>query len=171
MKRALYTVPPVVFFTALVTSSCSSPDTTARVDAVGPSADHFDDVAQMLVHRCGSIDCHGSIYRNMRLYGYQGTRLEAGAPDTPPLTSADEVASDYQAVVGLEPEIMASVVADKGAGYDRLSLIRKGRNTEAHKGGQRLFPGRVPEDPGDRCLTTWLSNSTDVSACRNAQIN
>lgn len=168
MKRALSIVLPVVFVTALVTAACSSPDTTARVDALGPTTQSFGDVAQMLVHHCGSIDCHGSIYRNMRLYGYQGTRLQDGdSPDSPSVSRQPEVDADYQAVVGLEPEIMASVVAAKGAGYDRLTLVRKGRNDEDHKGGQRIVPG----DDADTCLLTWLSSTTDVAACRRAQTN
>ena len=37
--------------------ACSSPDTAARVDAIGPDVKQFDVVAPMLVRRCGSIDC------------------------------------------------------------------------------------------------------------------
>lgn len=164
MKRALTILVPIVALA--LGQACSSPDPNARVDAVGPSTEHFDDVSQMLVHRCGSIDCHGSIYRNMRLYGYQGTRLAAGdTPDNPSISSQAEVDANYQAVVGLEPEIMTQVVKDGGAGYDRLTLVRKARNTEAHKGGQRIVPG----DNADKCLLTWLSSTTDDAACKLAQ--
>jgi len=158
--------------TATLTASCSSPATSARVDALGPARAQFDVVVPMLVRRCGSIDCHGSNYRNMRVYGYGGTRLrDAGAPassvlrpDFPANITADEVEATYQAVVGLEPEIMREVVLAGGAGPERLTLVRKGRDEERHKGHLRITPG----DTADRCLLTWLASSVDVAACNAA---
>lgn len=153
--------------------ACSSPDTTGRVDPAGPAGPNFADfkaVAPMLMRRCGSIDCHGSTYRNFRLYGYGGTRFDAGRPDDPPSLSEDEVKADYDAVVGLEPELMRDVVNAGGAGYERLTLVRKGRNDEAHKGGQRIKhidpPGEP--DPAELCLLSWLSNTTNIAACNSA---
>ena len=160
---------PIVL--ALVTLStalgvaCSSPDTTARVDPIGPSRDDFTRVAPMLVRRCGSIDCHGSSFRNFRLYGYGGQRLApADRPDFPASIQPEEVRFDYDAVVGLEPEIMRDVVQANGADYDRLTLVRKGRGDEGHKGGRRITPG----DEADTCFLTWLSHTTDAAACAQA---
>lgn len=153
-----------MFATALVVA-CSAPDTAGRVDPIGPNRDAFKIVAPMLVRRCGTIDCHGSSLRNFRLYGYGGQRLAAAdRPDFPALIQPDELRFDYDAVIGIEPEIMREVVQANGAGADRLTLVRKGRNDEDHKGGQRIKPG----DPADTCLLTWLSNTTNEAACASA---
>lgn len=145
-------------------SGCSSPDTAVRVDAGGPDRASFKPVANMLGHRCGSLDCHGSRYRNLRLYGYGGLRLDpADRPDFPQTTDAESDA-DYEAVVGLEPEIMPEVVASKGADADRLTLVRKATGLEAHKGGQRIAPG----DSADTCLLSWLGGAVNTDACNAA---
>ncbi|MDB4934509.1 MAG: hypothetical protein JWP87_1481 [Labilithrix sp.] len=151
------------------TAGCSSPDTSARVDPIGPDRAQFDVVAPMLVRRCGSIDCHGSPYRNMRMFGYGGTRLRdpstaTSTPETPPRSTPTEIEATYQAVIGLEPEVMRDVVKAGGAGPERLTLVRKGRNDEDHKGQQRIKHG----DDADRCLLTWLASSVDVAACNAA---
>ena len=165
MRARVLVVSGLVMLTTAIVVACSSPDTAARVDPTGPSADDFKVVAPMLVRRCGSIDCHGSSYRNFRLYGYGGQRLAAtDRPDSPQRITDDEVRFDYAAVVGLEPEIMRDVVQANGAGFNRLSIVRKGRNDEDHKGGQRIKPG----DEADTCLLTWLSHTTNVGACNRA---
>ncbi|AKV02282.1 hypothetical protein AKJ09_08945 [Labilithrix luteola] len=149
---------------ALAPSGCSSPDATLRVDAGGPDRASFKPVANMLGHRCGSLDCHGSRYRNLRLYGYGGLRLDpTDRPDFPQTTDA-EADADYEAVVGLEPEIMPEVVASKGADANRLTLVRKATGQEAHKGGQRIAPG----DSADTCLLSWLGGAVDTQACNAA---
>ena len=67
----------------------------------------------------------------------------------------------YEAVIGLEPEIMRDVVKAGGAGPERLTFLRKGRGDEAHKGHRRITPG----DSSDRCITTWLAGAVDKAAC------
>lgn len=144
-------------------AGCSAPDTGARVDPIGPDRAQFDFVAPVLARRCGSIDCHGSIYRNMRVFGYGGIRLDGGVtPESPARVTADEAQATYDAVVGLEPEIMRAVVQSGGAGPERLTFVRKGRGDEDHKGGRRITPG----DDSDRCILTWLSNTVDTNACK-----
>ncbi|CAN5923879.1 hypothetical protein BH11MYX4_BH11MYX4_68240 [soil metagenome] len=155
----------VLLGTTALAVACSSPDAGARVDPIGPDAEQFKAVAPVLVRRCGSIDCHGSVFRNFRLYGYGATRLTPGdRPDAPVVTLPTEASADYDAVIGLEPEIMRDVVRAGGAGYERLTLVRKGRNAEDHKGGQRMAPG----DKADRCLVAWLSGVPDPAACKTA---
>ena len=137
--------------------ACSSPDTAKRIDPIdqdaGPYSAAFKAVSPMLVRRCGSIDCHGSTYRNFRLYGFGGTRLKAGPPDDPPLVLDEEAKSNYDAVIGIEPELTSLVVKEGGKGYEQLTLVRKGRGAEAHKGGPRLVAG----DRADECLRKWLA--------------
>lgn len=141
-------------------SACSAPDAGARVDPIGPSAEQFRAVAPMLVRRCGSLDCHGTRYRNLRIYGYGGLRVDA-SPDSPKRVTAEEAALTYASVVGLEPEIMRDVVRSGGAGPERLTLVRKGREEEAHKGAKRITKG----DDADRCLVSWLQGNVAVDAC------
>jgi len=151
-----------------VATACSSPDASVTVDPTagdaGPSREQFDFVAPVLARRCGSIDCHGSIYRNMRIYGYGGLRLgpEAVDPMTPMRVTADEAQASYESVVGLEPEIMRAVVQSGGAGVERLTFVRKGRGDEDHKGNKRLTA------EADLCVTSWLANHVAEDACRTA---
>ena len=132
--------------------------------ATAVSGDEFRPVAQVLLDRCGSLDCHGSKYRNMRLTGFGSARIDVdGRPDAPETTSA-EVDQDYQAVVALEPDIMREVIADGGRDPERLTFFRKGQLKEAHKGGQRIVPG----DQADICVRSWLSSNVDAAACKAA---
>ncbi len=147
---------------AVLVAACSSPyeGETLTVDA--PSETNFAIVAPALDYSCGSLDCHGSLGRNFRLYGSQGLRLSAtDVPCGNPTTPA-EVLADYRSAVALEPEVMAEVVESGGAHPERLTLIRKARGTESHKGGI-VFP---VGSPGDQCLVTWLSG-TAPQGCTN----
>ena len=141
---------------------CSTPDAGARVDPIGPSVEQFAYVAPVLARRCGSIDCHGSKFRNFRVYGYGGQRL---APSTSPDVFAHiepaEATATYESVIALEPEIMRAVVTSGGAGVERLTLVRKGRGDEEHKGHRRITPG----DPSDRCITSWLQGNVAKAEC------
>jgi hypothetical protein len=57
--------------------------------------------------------------------------------------------------------VLAAVVNEGGAHPERLTLVRKGRGSEHHKGGALIMEG----DTQDRCLTTWLSGAVDDTAC------
>lgn len=150
---------------AVLASACApAPDDGARVAIVAPDRVAFPPVAAFLEHRCGTLDCHGQIGRNLRLYGYEGLRLDsADVPGGQPTTS-DEMDADFASVVGLEPELLAAVVGDGGARPERLTLVRKGRGSEHHKGGALVMAG----DAQDRCLLGWLANAVDTVACADA---
>jgi len=147
-------------------SGCSSPDASARIDPIGPDPATFQPVAHALAARCGMLDCHGSMYRNYRIYGYGSLRLlPTDKPNTPLTTTAEEAKASYDALVGLEPELMREVVLAKGAGLERLTVVRKGRGEEAHKGGKLIARG----DDTDVCLTAWLRGQVpDPAACTRA---
>lgn len=124
----------------------------------------FPPVALLLARRCGTIDCHGSTYRNFRVYGYGGTRLDAASgntPETPQTVTADEASATYEGLVSLEPEIMRDVVAAKGVGSGKLTLLRKARGDEDHKGEKLWSAG----DDADVCFTSWLARATDAAKC------
>ena len=91
-------------------------------------------------------------------------RLEASDVPGGRVTTPDEMAAGYRSVVGLEPEIIDAVVQDGGAHPERLTLVRKGRGSEHHKGGALVVIG----DAQDRCLTTWLAAAVDETACADA---
>ena len=161
-RFALPVVAALALGSVVSAGGCSSPDASARVDPVGPDAAQFAYVAPVLSRRCGSIDCHGSMFRNMRVYGYGGLRAGAAtSPDVPANLTAEEVTATYDSVIGLEPEIMRDVVKAGGAGVERLTFVRKARGDEEHKGHRRITPG----DSSDRCITTWLAGSVDTAAC------
>lgn len=151
-------------FALLALFACAAPDSSGTIDPIGPDRATFEPVARVLVARCGSLDCHGSAGRNMRLYGFGGLRLPSSAlaPDDGDIRPA-EVEANYEAVVSLEPEVMRDVVL-KRAGVGTLTFVRKGRGDEEHKGLRAIREG----DVADRCIVTWLSGSTDVAACTEA---
>src|SRR4051794_35171387 len=88
----------VAVVAAVVAVACSAaPDPNAHVASGDLDKASFKPVALMLGRRCGSIDCHGSRFRNFRLHGFGG--LRAAATDTPetPATTQQEADADYDA--------------------------------------------------------------------------
>jgi hypothetical protein len=118
-------------------------------------------VSAFLDHRCGSLDCHGQVGRNLILYGHEGLRLDPADVPGGSDTTAAEIAANYDSVVGLEPELMAAVVEEGGAHPERLTLVRKARGTEHHKGGALVIPGDIQ----DQCLIGWLAGMPNDFAC------
>jgi hypothetical protein len=121
-----------------------------------PSQDVFPDVDSALQLSCGTLDCHGQVGRNLRLYGYGGLRLSATESPIGAPTTDQEVTASYESVVALEPETLASVVTLQ-ADPDELTLVRKMRGIELHKGGQRVQQG----DALDRCVVLWLTGKPE----------
>jgi hypothetical protein len=144
--------------------ACSTPPSDARFVETVPDRPSFVPVADMLVHTCGTLDCHGTQFRNLRLYGREGVRLDKDASPNlldGSVSTTQEYDEDYLSVVGLEPEVMSQVVMQGGAAPERLTLVRKGRGQEAHKGGSLYAVG----DDRDRCLVSWLAKNVDTQAC------
>jgi hypothetical protein len=167
MTRARVTSFAVAALAALACASVMSAcvaDPAGRVKPALPDRPSFSPVGRLLVHRCGSIDCHGAKDRNMRLFGLDGRRLDpAHQPDKPDTTDA-ELDADYQAVIAVEPEVMSEVVQTKGAAAGKLTFLRKGRGDEHHVGGQRWVPG----DDADQCVLGWLRGQPNDAACKSA---
>lgn len=149
----------------LVVVACVKPDASATVALDAPTQDGFPYVAELMEHRCGTLDCHGTIARNLRIYGDEGLRYSASdQPCVPAETTTAEVGQDYQSIVGLEPEEMTAVVASHGADPEQLSLIAKPLGIESHMGGTLFSKG----DDTYTCLTSWLSGLTNTAACVRA---
>lgn len=125
-------------------------------------------VSTYIERRCGTLDCHGSELRSMRIYGQYGLRL----PDESNVsggatTSLAELKANYAAVCTQEPEKTAAAVDDQGQSAERLLVVQKARGAEAHKGG----PVVQQNSPGDRCIAGWLRGDppADVAAaCEDA---
>lgn len=146
----------------LLLAACAGPeDQRKRVDVA--SREHFELVSEMLGARCGSLDCHGQVGRNLRLYSRSGLRLDpAAVPEADAGVGTDaETEANYRSVIALEPELLRLVIEDGGEQPERLTLIRKARGTESHKGGQAL----VPTSSGDNCLVSWLQGNLNGLAC------
>jgi hypothetical protein len=164
LRRGLSRGTAALAFVA-VTLACSQPAPDARFVATTPDAASFPAVSAMLIQACGTLDCHGTVARNLRLYGDTGLRYSAtDVPSALVPTTNDEIAQDYDSIVGLEPETMSQVVASGGASPERLTFYRKARGLEAHKGGAVVGQG----DARDVCITTWLQGHADGDACTAA---
>ena len=170
MKRpSVYTVYTCAFaavFAAFLANACGQPEADARIGITAPDRAQFDHVGAFLDRRCGTLDCHGSDFRNLRIFGCEGLRLDPsdmprcraqGGKNTTPA----ELDATYRSLVGLEPAVMSAVIQGKGAHPELLTFVRKARGTEAHKGGTLITPG----DSQDTCITSWLAGQTDTAAC------
>jgi hypothetical protein len=109
---------------------------------------------------CGTLDCHGRIERNLRLYGGRGLRLGPLDNAADGATTQLEYQANHRATVGLEPEVIDAVV--RGGDPESLSLIRKARGNERHKGGTQM----LRNDPLDLCLVGWVTGKSDLEACK-----
>jgi len=153
-------------------AACSTVPSDLRVglDAPNASEQQFGPVADYLDHRCGTLDCHGQVGRNLRIWGCEGMRLDPA--DFPQCsrqlggkaTTVAEYEATYRSLVGLEPAVMSAVVAGNGQRPELLTFVRKARGIESHKGGTLITPG----DDQDDCITSWLTGQTNLTKCTNA---
>jgi hypothetical protein len=134
-----------------------------RVDYREPDPTQFPAVANALAPSCATLDCHGQLARNFRFYWANGLRVRADARPGEGATTTDEYASTYRSLIALEPAPLDAVVRG-AAPPDSLTLVRKARGTESHKG---LAPIAAGSD-ADRCLTSWLMGTLDTAACARA---
>jgi hypothetical protein len=174
MRSALSLAIPaalVVAFARLV-GACSGAPSDARIGVVAPDLAQFKPVADIMGDSCGSLDCHGSPQRNLIVYGCEGLRLETpdgAAPGCVRMvgrlegtdTTDAEYEATYRSLVGLEPAVMTAVVQGKGRYPELLTVVRKARGEEAHKGGAVWAAGSWQ----DQCIATWLARSDTTDAC------
>ncbi|HEY1959152.1 MAG TPA: hypothetical protein VGH28_26240 [Polyangiaceae bacterium] len=156
---------------------CTFAPADERTGVDGPDLGQFETagVGDFLDHRCGSLDCHGSATRNLIMYGCYGLRLDPNGTGLAPgcrasggqNTQTQEYEATYRSIVGLEPAVMTAVVQGGGAHPELLTLVRKARGWDSHKGGALVTPG----DDQDNCITSWLAGNADSTACGNALTN
>ncbi len=162
-------------------TSCSIPDASRMTIVGGTTGPNESLYAQYvdpyLARRCATLDCHGQIGRPLRLYSQLGLRQSDAGFYTPGevtgftgiATTPEEKQANYEAVVGLQPEVMAQVVADLGNDSERLLILLKPLMLIPHKGGKIINPGTgtaADTDPttlGYDCINDWLGGGvTDV---------
>ena len=165
MRTLQATIAAVAVFVLPILVSCSSPDPNQRFSGKFPDETTFKPVADMMIHRCGSLDCHGQPGRNLKIYGVIGLRLAAGdvpsLPDLKHKTTPAEYDADYGSVCGLEPETLTAVFLDGGKNPERLTMVQKARNVQVHKGGTIIVAGDVQ----DKCMLSWLTGTVDTDSC------
>jgi hypothetical protein len=158
-------------------SACTYVNANAITEVTGPDYGQFaevsttasgaaqDGVSVVLERRCGTLDCHGQVGRPLRIYGQYGLRFVDDAGNVPGVqpTTATEHEANYQAVIGLQPELMTEVVQGNAPPED-LMLLRKPLQLERHKGGQVFETG----DDGYNCFVTWLGGQADYTSCTAA---
>lgn len=155
----------------------------------GQGGEKFKPVSAVLERRCGNLDCHGSPFRALRIYGKFGLRRPESGP-TPYLTSEDlkgyfsggipttiaEIADNYDAVVSLEPiltvEVAAGVLRNNAA--DPCPWYPEKGDTPDKMTPECLTLVRKPlllekhkggtiweeNSPANRCLQGWLVGPT-----------
>jgi hypothetical protein len=166
MKRSLRRATLPLIWLGVPALACGSaePEPGYLTETQLPDRAQFAVVATSMQHRCATLDCHGQAGRNLRLYGLGGLRLSTPeAPIADPLadpTSVAELDASYDSTIGLEPETLWRVIAE-GATPNELSIVRKMRGIEKHKGGQLSRAG----DALDRCLVSWLTGHSDPAPC------
>ncbi len=161
MTRAPFLAAAIGFVLA---TACSAPE-QGKVPMTLPDRATFAPVGELLVMSCGTLDCHGKVERNFKLYGFDGLRLAAGdVSGKAPATTDRELDADFGSLVALEPELTSAVVKEGGARPERLTIVRKARNAERHEGLQIFKPG----GDDDRCVTSWLAAAIDTPACNAA---
>ena len=151
----------LVLVLLLGSAACTPSNDRAKYRA--PDETGFALVSPMLEAHCGSLDCHGQPGRSLRIWSQNGMRLSPDDVSGDGGTRTDEVGANYSSVITLEPEILDAVVADAGKNPERLTLVRKARGSEHHKGGSALIPG----GPADRCLVSWLAGTPSASDCNH----
>jgi hypothetical protein len=170
--RLLILVPMVGAFAIAMVGACSPPpkgelerNVTTRAS---PGSFRAAGVTTVFEKRCGSLDCHGNVGRNMRIYGSRGLRLPNDAGLVPGLgdTTLDEITANYQSILTLEPEETNKVL--DGADPTNLLILKKPLGTEAHKGGQTIRRG----EDAETCIVSWLKedllNPISKVACDKA---
>lgn len=154
------------------TIACEPPDSSAVTEVVAPDYNQFKGgangvggVSLVLERRCGTLDCHGQLGRPLRIYGQRGLRFIDDAGNFPGGASTTETEHqlNYQAVIGLQPELMTLVVQGQDP-PEALMLLRKPMQLERHKGGPVFVSGDAAYD----CITSWLGHQTDVQSCTAA---
>jgi hypothetical protein len=174
MRRFAFVVA-LVSVTLAASFACSGPDKGEldRASSLRAQATTFRTagVGTVFERRCGSLDCHGSITRNMRIYSSRGLRLpnEAGLGPGQGDTTLEESTANFNSIMLLEPERTNEVLRGEQPPDVAMLVLKKPLGRESHKGGEAIRPG----DDAQRCIITWLTlpaNEVDAPSCARAAV-
>lgn len=115
-------------------------------------------VQPVLAASCASLDCHGVDGRPLRLYSEDGLRREDALRGAP--LSVEELAWNVDVFEALDP---AATDVDANVALTKPLAVAAGGLE--HVGGD-VWASR--EDPGYRCLRTWLAGDLDAGECADA---
>ena len=115
-------LPPILIAGALAAPvACSVPPAEDRAAYDAPPRESFPPVGDALGSNCGSLDCHGHVARNLRLFSFNGLRLE-GVPGVG-VTLPAEYAASYDSIVSIDPEALGTVVDEGGDRPERWIVV------------------------------------------------
>lgn len=146
---------------AIAFSACSGPKDGELFPGTFPSEATFKPVSAPLEARCGTLDCHGSFARNMRIFSKNGIRADESTVSGVQDTTDTEVQLNYESVVSIEPEKLSGIVSHMGQNFEKWIVYTKGSGAEHHKGGSRFAKG----DDTYKCLLSWVTGAVDMTAC------
>jgi len=161
-----------------VLTACEGTNAPSVAECADPAT--FARVSNVLERRCGTLDCHGSLARPLKIYGNGGLRIatpeeignavlaqEGGVVPGGNGTTDPERDANYRSLCGLEPELTTLVIRGEALPED-LMVLRKALadplDFEKHKGGQLFKPG----GPGAVCLSCWFRGFPNVLECESA---
>lgn len=101
-----------------------------RTQSADPTI-HGPAVHALFARRCGSLDCHGSSERQLRVWSWAGMRLGGLLVGRQP-TSDEEIQATFASIGALDPQL----------------VFDKARGRAGHEGGTLVYVG----DPGERAL-------------------
>jgi hypothetical protein len=152
---------------ALLIACASTPDDaqTPRLVVTGLDRASYEAMVHpVILRQCGTVECHGTLPRGMRVYGEIGLRLDAATTGT---TTSEEAQATYVSIVGLQPEKTSAFTARSPRtpddAYDLL-VLSKPLMRERHRGGLSLRKG----EPAEQCILSWLLGAVDAGACTSA---
>jgi hypothetical protein len=143
---------------------CSGPAEGETFVPTVPPPESFRPLGDVLEVHCGTLDCHGSQERNLRIYGTYGIRLAPDGVSGTGSTTEEEYRATYDAIIAIQPEVLSTIVQEGGSRPERWIVVTKGRGTEVHVGEGQLPAG----SSGDVCLTSWLAGLPNDAACVDA---
>jgi hypothetical protein len=162
--RAVHSFLAYFVAIAALAAGCGAGPEETRVGIAQPDEAAYDKLVHpVLEQACGSTDCHGKAPRGLRVYGAKALRL----PNETGPTSAAEIRSTFESIIGLEPEKLNTFLASSPRSKDdayHLLLLAKPLQLERHRGGISLRKG----EPAEQCILSWLLGPTDEAACKAA---
>jgi len=168
--QGVFGISSFAAFVAVAALTGCKQELSSGLEVTCPSRQvYVQHVSEVMERRCGTLDCHGSDFRPLRILGRDGLRHQGERKRTGEGVTTDaEKSANYYAVCAVEPEKVSKVGSDPGGNaVNTLLLVRKGRGQEGHKGG-KVFD---PWDDADRCVVGWLRGDTEQSiekACKAA---